>query len=83
MEHPDRDNEISEREKGFARMRNIMHVGMGTLWTSMGVFLVFIEKFGTGLEYRFGDPVMKAFGGICILYGLFRIYRGFSKITFR
>lgn len=73
--------DLSERERGFARMRNIMHVGMGLLWTAMGVFLVFIEKFKTGLEYRFDDPVMKAFGAICILYGIFRIFRGLRNLN--
>ena len=64
-------------------MRSIMDYGMGLLWLSMGIFLMFIEKFNTGLEARFSDPVMKWFGGICILYGAFRIYRGYKKNYFR
>ncbi|HMJ47077.1 MAG TPA: hypothetical protein VK498_07085 [Ferruginibacter sp.] len=70
---------LSERDKGFIRMRSIMDYGMGILWIAMGVFLIFIEKFNTGLEARFDDPVMKAFGGVCILYGGFRVYRGYRK----
>ena len=30
--------EISDREKGYIRMRSIMDFGMGMLWTGMGVF---------------------------------------------
>ena len=56
-----------------------MDWGMGILWIGMGAFLIFIEKFNTGLEARFDDPVMKAFGGVCILYGGFRVYRGYRK----
>ena len=70
---------LSERDKGFIRMRSIMDYGMGVLWFGMGVFMIFIKKFHTGLESRFDDPAMKAFGAICILYGLFRIYRGYRK----
>ena len=70
---------ISERDKGFIRMRSMMDFGMGVMWMAMGVFLLFIKQFHTGLEARFDDPVMKAFGGICVLYGLFRIYRGYKK----
>jgi len=70
---------LSERDKGFIRMRSIMDYGMGILWISMGVFLIFIEHFNTGLEARFNDPTMKAFGGVCILYGGFRVYRGYKK----
>ncbi|MFN8245750.1 MAG: hypothetical protein U0T56_05100 [Ferruginibacter sp.] len=70
---------LNERDKGFLRMRAIMDFGMGILWMAMGVFLIFIKEFNTGLEARFDDPYMKAFGGVCILYGIFRIYRGYRK----
>ena len=74
--------EMSEKNKGFARMKSIMDYGMGLLWMGMGIFLVFIEKFNTGFEARFDDPVMKVFGGVCIVYGIFRIYRGYKKNYF-
>ncbi len=70
---------ISERDKGFIRMRSLMDYGMGVMWAAMGIFLIFIRQFHTGLEARFDDPVMKAFGGVCVLYGCFRIYRGYKK----
>ncbi len=70
---------LSQREKSYLRMRSIMDYGMGTLWAAMGIFLIFIKQFNTGLEARFDDPSMKVFGGICILYGLFRVYRGYKK----
>ncbi len=76
-------DEMPERNKGFVRMRSIMDYGMGLLWLAMGIFIMFIKKFNTGLEARFDDPVMKLFGGICILYGVFRIYRGYRKNYFR
>ena len=75
--------ELNERQKGYQRMRSIMDLGMGILWTAMGVFLVFIKHFNTGLEQRFDDPVYKWFGGICIVYGLFRVYRGIKKEYFK
>ncbi|MEJ7627450.1 MAG: hypothetical protein WKF35_11345 [Ferruginibacter sp.] len=70
---------LSERDKGLIRMRSMMDYGMGILWLGMGIFLLFIKEFNTGLEARFDDPVMKVFGAICILYGGFRIYRGYKK----
>ncbi len=74
------DNDpLNERDKGYIRIRSIMDYGMGVLWTAMGVFLLFIEKFHTGLEAQYGDTTMKIFGGICVVYGLFRIYRGYKK----
>ncbi len=75
--------ELSERNKGFVRMRSIMDYGMGILWTAMGLFIFFIKEFDTNFEARFDDPVMKVFGGICVVYGLFRIYRGYKKNYYR
>ena len=75
--------EMNEKDKGYARMKSIMDYGMGLLWMAMGVFLVFIKYFNTGFEARFDDPVMKTFGGVCLVYGLFRIYRGYKKNYFR
>jgi hypothetical protein len=73
------EKRLSQREKGMIRMRSIMDFGMGLLWLGMGIFMIFIKQFNTGIEARFDDPTMKAFGGICILYGVFRIYRGYRK----
>ncbi len=32
--------QLSAKDKGYIRMRSIMDLGMGFLWTAMGVFLV-------------------------------------------
>jgi hypothetical protein len=71
--------QLNERDKGYIRMRSTMDFGMGVLWIGMGVFLIFIKKFNPAMAERFGDPIMKVFGGMCILYGLFRFYRGYKK----
>ena len=74
--------QLSEKNKGYVRMKSIMDFGMGLLWLAMGIFLVFVNKFNTGFEARFDDPVMKFFGAVCIIYGLFRLYRGYKKNYF-
>ena len=71
--------ELTEKDKGYIRMRSIMDFGMGLLWSGMGIFLIFIKSFNTGLETRYDDSTLKIFGGICLVYGLFRIYRGYKK----
>lgn len=73
------DEQLSVREKGVIRMRSIMDTGMGILWIGMGVFFIFIRHFNADLAARYDDSVMKVFGGVCIVYGIFRIYRGFKK----
>ena len=70
---------ISERDKGYLRMRSMMDYGMGVLWASMGIFFIFIRKFREDLAAKYDDSMMKVFGAVCILYGIFRIYRGYKK----
>jgi len=71
--------QMSDREKGYLRMRSIMDFGMGVLWAGMGVFMFFIEKFRMDLAERYDANTLKVFGVICFLYGLFRVYRGYKK----
>lgn len=75
--------ELNERDKGYLRMRSMMDYGMGVLWMAMGVFMIFIEKFNADLAAKYDDITFKIFGAICILYGSFRIYRGYKKKYFR
>jgi len=76
-------DQLSERDKGYIRMRSLMDFGMGILWTGMGVFLFFSKELGTGLEANYGETSLRVFGSVCVLYGLFRIYRGIRKNYFR
>ena len=71
--------QISDRDKGYIRMRSIMDYGMGVLWAAMGIFLFFIKEFSEDLASRFDSPVIKAFAVVCFIYGAFRIYRGYKK----
>lgn len=70
---------LSTRQKGTIRMRSIMDYGMGVLWVSMGLFWIFVKYISKDLAYSYDDTRMKIFGGICIVYGAFRFYRGMKK----
>lgn len=76
-------DQMSEKDKGYVRMRSIMDYGMGLLWSAMGVFLLLVKKFNTGLELRYDPVTLQTFGAVCLIYGLFRIYRGFRKNYFK
>lgn len=75
--------ELNDREKGYVRMRSIMDFGMGLLWIGMGVFMIFIKKFNMDLALRYDPSTFKVFGAVCIIYGAFRLYRGYKKKYFR
>jgi hypothetical protein len=67
------------KERNTRLMRSIMDWGMGILWLCMGAFFIFVKHFSRVLAAQYDDPVMKWFGGVCIVYGIFRMYRGYKK----
>ncbi len=76
--------QLSDRDKGYIRMRSMMDFGMGTLWAAMGFFLIFyLKKVNPSIVEQFGSGAFKAFGVLCIIYGLFRIWRGYKKNYYR
>lgn len=60
-----------------ARLRSIYDYTMGVLWIAVGIFFLFQKKFGYDLQ--FNTLLTGIFGVSSLLYGLFRIYRGYKK----
>lgn len=52
---------------------------MGLLFLGMAYGLINAEKYEIKALIDFGDFFRYFFAGICILYGLFRVYRGFKE----
>ena len=74
---------LTEREKGIIRMRSITNYGMGIFMIFVGLFFI-IPLAQTRAFVNQYDPVLiKFFSVICLLYGSFRIYRGYKKNYFR
>lgn len=59
-----------------------MDFGMGLIYTAMGLFFLFSDKMGIELDFP-AKPFNYIFAGFCLLYGGFRIYRGYKKNYFR
>lgn len=76
------DNDVREkRTKSYSVMRSVVDFTMGILYLSAAFFLFFAEKFGFSLD-TFDKAFRYVFGGICAVYGSWRIYRGFKKDYF-
>jgi hypothetical protein len=67
----------NNRRKQYSMMRSILDYGMGGLILLFGFFFLFSEKLGFEFEM---EPFFKYFfSGLCIVYGAWRIYRGYQK----
>ncbi len=51
---------------------------MGFIYAVIGIILAFSQQLGFALEFP-PAPFSYIFGGLCLLYGGFRIYRGIKK----
>jgi hypothetical protein len=73
-----------KKRKQVASMKSIMDYGIGTLIVCTGIFFFFRNKFPIELNESFPpNEIDKIFGAICMLYGGWRIYRGYKKNYFR
>ena len=75
--------QLSERDKGFVRMRSITNYGMGVFLILMGFFFMFPFKLTRAFINQYDPLLIKVFAVICWLYGGFRIYRRYKKNYFR
>ena len=62
-------------------LRKAYNYTMGILWFAVGIFFLFHRKWGYDLKLNDPRDVLLAniFGVSAVLYGLFRLYRGFKN----
>jgi hypothetical protein len=71
-----------KKMRAYANRRSLMDYGMGVLYTAAGGFVVLAKKLGYELDFL-PEPYTYVFGGLFLIYGIFRIYRGYKKNYFR
>ncbi len=75
------ENEQREKQrKSYVSMRMIYDIGMGSFILLIGLMMLFGDKINiNGLSVMIADmdPNLRyIFGGLCLLYAGFRLYRG-------
>ncbi|MEO6455759.1 MAG: hypothetical protein ABIN97_16885 [Ginsengibacter sp.] len=69
------------KTKRYIGMKSIMDLGMGIIYIGVGLFILFAKKFNFYNEFT--DSIGgKAFAGLVIIYGAWRLYRGIKKDYF-
>ncbi len=70
-----------KRRTAYSWRRSILDYGMGVIIAGFGIFFLLADKFKIDFAI---DPTMRyLFSGLCLLYGGFRIYRGYKKNYFK
>jgi hypothetical protein len=73
-----------KRKKQVSSMRSIMDYAMGIIIVLLGVVFFFRDRFKLELNDNYPPNYLdKVFGIICVLYGAWRIYRGYKKNYFK
>ncbi len=75
--------QISDREKNAIRIRSITNYTMGVFFIAVGFFFMFPTKYTAQYVNQYDPLVIRLFAGLCWIYGLFRLYRGYKKNYYR
>jgi cell division protein FtsW (lipid II flippase) len=68
-----------KKQKSYALMRMTYDLTMAVLFLAMAVVMLFAEQLNLE-QFISVDPLFRyMFGGICLLYGGFRLYRGIKR----
>lgn len=80
-EAPERqDNRPDKWKQNYVLRRAVLDFGMGVIILGFGILFLFAPKLG--LHLSIDDLFRYIFSGLCLLYGGFRIYRGWRKNYF-
>jgi hypothetical protein len=67
--------------RAYRNRRAMMDYGMGILYLAAGGFLMLADRLGSEVDFL-PEPYTYIFGGLLLIYGVFRIYRGYKKNYF-
>ena len=71
-----------EHRRKISRVRSFMDFTMGTILFLVGIYFLTYEKFGINVFHRKPSSIDYLIGGLFVLYGIWRIYRGYKKDYF-
>lgn len=72
-----------KKKKQVSFTRSILDYGMGVIILILGVVFFFHQKLKIQVNDRFSPNAVKLLGVLFVLYGVWRIYRGYKKNYFQ
>ena len=74
----------AQKRRQVSFMRSLLDYGLGTAIIIAGGFLFFRDRFDLSFNERYPPNYLdRLFGIMCVLYGSWRIYRGYKKNYFK
>lgn len=73
----------NERKRQVSNMKSITNYGMGFLFFLFGLYFLLYRKLGINLLNRQPSSIDYLIGVMFVLYGGWRIYRGYKKNYFK
>lgn len=72
-----------KKKKQVTLMRSLLDYGMGLVILLLGLFFFFRDKMNISFNESFPpNTIDKIFGVVCMIYGAWRLYRGYKKNYF-
>jgi hypothetical protein len=73
-----------QKRKRVSLMKSVLDYGMGVIIILAGIFFLFRGKFHLQFNEKFPpNDIDYVFGSMCLLYGAWRVYRGYKKNYFK
>lgn len=72
-----------KRRRQVSRMRSTMDTVMGILFILVGIYFIVYDEMGWNVFNRDPSSIDYAIASLFILYGGWRLYRGYKKDYFR
>lgn len=72
-----------QKRKQISRTRSLMDYVMGALLFLIGIYFLVYQKMGVNVFDREPSSIDYVIGGLFVLYGAWRIYRGYKKDYFK
>lgn len=76
------ENTPDPKTRRYILMRSISDFGMGLLYVGIGTVIMFARQFNFQNEFAMSWAA-KIFAGLAMIYGVWRIYRGYKKDYFK
>lgn len=76
------ENTSEQKSKRYVNLRTITDFVMGIIYIGVGVVILFARQFDFQNDFVMTTPA-KIFAVLVIIYGSWRLYRGFRKDYFK